>query len=39
VANPETYADFAIQKIYLIQRAFAHRAPGATIAMVKQKLD
>jgi hypothetical protein len=35
----ESYADFAIQKIYLIRRAFEHLAPSGIIAMVKRKLD
>jgi hypothetical protein len=35
----ESYADFAIQKVFLIQRAFEHLAPSAVIAMVKRKLD
>jgi hypothetical protein len=35
----ESYADFAIQKIFLIRRAFEHLAPSAIIAMVKRKLD
>jgi hypothetical protein len=35
----ESHADFAIQKIFLIRRAFEHLAPSAIIAMVKRKLD
>jgi hypothetical protein len=35
----ESYADFAIRKVFLIQRAFEHLAPSAVIAMVKRKLD
>jgi hypothetical protein len=35
----ESYANFAIQKMYLIRRAFEHLAPSAIIAMVKRKLD
>jgi hypothetical protein len=35
----ESYADFGIQKIFLIRRAFAHLAPSAVIAMVKRKLN
>jgi hypothetical protein len=35
----ESYADFGIQKVFLIRRAFAHLAPSAVIAMVKRKLD
>jgi hypothetical protein len=35
----ESYADFAIQKIFLIRRAFEHLAPSGIIAMVKRKLD
>jgi hypothetical protein len=35
----ELYADFALQKMYLIRRAFPNLAPSALIAMVKRKLD
>jgi hypothetical protein len=35
----ESYADFGIQKVFLIRRAFAHLVPSAVIAMVKRKLD
>jgi hypothetical protein len=35
----ESYADFGIQKVSLIRRAFAHLAPSAVIAMVKRKLN
>jgi hypothetical protein len=35
----ESYADFGIQKVSLIRRAFAHLAPSAVIAMVKRQLD
>jgi hypothetical protein len=33
----ESYADFGIQKVSLIRRAFAHLAPSAVIAMVHQE--
>jgi hypothetical protein len=35
----ESYADFGLQKVFLIRRAFEHLAPSAVIAMVKRKLD
>jgi hypothetical protein len=35
----KSYANFAIEKIYLIRPAFEHLAPSTIIAMIKRKLD